>query len=147
MLNKNWKIRKAVINDLNYFHQSVQEIYNEKVDEDIFKEQFKKKIINKSFFIYVIEINLKNQIGFIVCDKLESLTSNKPTILINEFYIAPNYRKMHLADELFLYVYEKASKMGCHKLEVLCNLNSTTTQNFYTRKKFSPTKKLYIKYI
>jgi len=54
---------------------------------------------------------------------------------------------MHLADELFLYIYEKASKLGFNKIEVLCNLTSTTTQNFYTRKKFKPTKKLYIKHI
>jgi GNAT superfamily N-acetyltransferase len=82
-----------------------------------------------------------------VCDKVKSFIDNKPNLQIHEFYIAPNYRKMHLADELFLYIYEKASKLGFNKIEVLCNLTSTTTQNFYTRKKFKPTKKLYIKHI
>jgi ribosomal protein S18 acetylase RimI-like enzyme len=147
MLIKDWDIRKACINDLNYFHQAVEEIYNKKIDIHIFNEQFKKKVSNRNSFLYVIETAIGNLLGFIVCDKAESLISNKPTLHITEFYISPKYRKMNLADELFLDMYDKASKMGFDKIEVLCNLTSTTTQNYYVRKKFSPTKKLYIKYI
>jgi GNAT superfamily N-acetyltransferase len=147
MLMKDWQIRKAQLGDFNYFYQAIQEVHGNSIDSVIFKVQFSKKIISKSDFIYVIETLLGNSIGFIVCNKVESFINNKPNIQINEFYISPNYRKMNLADELFLFIYEKALKLGFHKIEVLCNLTSTTTQNFYTRKKFKPTKKLYIKYI
>lgn len=147
MLVKNWTIRKANLKDLNYFHQSIQQIHSMNIDMDIFKEQFVKKLRNRNCLLYVIETTLANPIGCICCEKEESLLTNKPIIQIKEFYISPMYRKLNIADELFLYIYEKSVKLGMNKIEVLCNLNSTTTQNFYARKKFLPIKKLYVKTI
>jgi N-acetylglutamate synthase-like GNAT family acetyltransferase len=145
MLLKNWKIRKAELNDINYFHQALEQTYLSNINIEIFGEQFKKVIKNKNSFVYVAENTLGNQMGCIICEKEENIFSNKPNIQIKEFYISPNYRKLNVADDLFLYVYEKAIKQGFDKIEVLCNLTSTTTQNFYSRKKFRPTKKLYVK--
>ena len=145
MLLKNWKIRKAELNDVNYFHQALEQTYLSNINIEIFGEQFKKVIKNKNSFVYVAENTLGNQMGCIICEKEENIFSNKPNIQIKEFYISPNYRKLNVADDLFLYVYEKAIKQGFDKIEVLCNLTSTTTQNFYSRKKFRPTKKLYVK--
>jgi len=147
MLVKNWKIRKAIVNDLNYFHQSIEQIHTIKIDVNVFYEQFKKKLKNKNCLLYVIENTIGSLIGCICCEKEESLLTNKPIIQIKEFYISPVYRKLNIADDLFLYVYEKSIKLGVDKIEVLCNLNSTTTQNFYSRKKFVPIKKLYAKSI
>jgi len=147
MLLKNWKIRKAELNDINYFHQALEQTYLSNINIEIFGEQFKKVIKNKNSFVYVAENTLGNQMGCIICEKEEKIFSNKPNIQIKEFYISPNYRKLNVADDLFLYVYEKAIKQGFDKIEVLCNLTSTTTQNFYSRKKFRPTKKLYVKSI
>jgi len=147
MLVKNWTIRKANLKDVNYFHQSIQHIHSMNIDMDIFKEQFVKKLRNRNCLLYVIETTLANPIGCICCEKEESLLTNKPIIQIKEFYISPMYRKLNIADELFLYIYEKSVKLGMNKIEVLCNLNSTTTQNFYARKKFLPIKKLYVKTI
>jgi N-acetylglutamate synthase-like GNAT family acetyltransferase len=147
MLLKNWKIRKAELNDINYFHQALEQTYLGNINIEIFREQFKKIIKNKNSFIYVAENTLGNQMGCIICEKEENIFSSKPNIQIKEFYISPNYRKLNVADDLFLYVYEKAIKQGFDKIEVLCNLTSTTTQNFYSRKKFRPTKKLYMKSI
>jgi len=145
MLLKNWKIRKAELNDINYFHQALEQTYLSNINIEIFGEQFKKVIKNKNSFVYVAENTLGNQMGCIICEKEENIFSNKPNIQIKEFYISPNYRKLNVADDLFLYVYEKAIKQGFDKIEVLCNITSTTTQNFYSRKKFRPTKKLYVK--
>jgi N-acetylglutamate synthase-like GNAT family acetyltransferase len=147
MLVKNWTIRKANLKDVNYFHQSIQHIHSMNIDMDIFKEQFVKKLRNRNCLLYVIETTVANPIGCICCEKEESLLTNKPIIQIKEFYISPMYRKLNIADELFLYIYEKSVKLGMNKIEVLCNLNSTTTQNFYARKKFLPIKKLYVKTI
>ena len=147
MLVKNWKIRKANLKDVNYFHQSIEQIHTKNIDIVVFNEQFKKKLKNRNSLLYVIETSVANQIGCICCEKEESLLTNKPIIQIKEFYISPAYRKLNIADDLFLYIYEKSIKLGMDKIEVLCNLTSTTTQNFYSRKKFVPVKKLYVKNI
>ena len=44
MLLKDWKIRKAELNDLNYFHQALEQIYLNTIDIKIFSDQFKKII-------------------------------------------------------------------------------------------------------
>jgi len=147
MLVKNWKIRKANLKDVNYFHQSIEQIHTKNIDIVVFNEQFKKKLKNRNSLLYVIETSVANQIGCISCEKEESLLTNKPVIQIKEFYISPAYRKLNIADDLFLFIYEKSIKLGMGKIEVLCNLTSTTTQNFYSRKKFVPVKKLYVKSI
>ena len=147
MLLKNWNIRKAELKDLNYVHQALDQTYLNTIDIEMFRAQFKKKIQNKNSFIYVAANTLGNQMGCIICEKEENVISNKPNIQIKEFFITPIYRKLNVADDLFLHVYEKAMKQGFDKIEVLCNLTSTTTQNFYSRKKFRPTKKLYVKSI
>jgi N-acetylglutamate synthase-like GNAT family acetyltransferase len=147
MLLKNWNIRKAELKDLNYVHQALEQTYLNTIDIEMFREQFKKKIQNKNSFIYVAANALGNQMGCIICEKEENVISNKPNIQIKEFFITPIYRKLNVADDLFLHVYEKAMQKGFDKIEVLCNLTSTTTQNFYSRKKFRPTKKLYVKSI
>jgi N-acetylglutamate synthase-like GNAT family acetyltransferase len=145
MLLKNWKIRKAELTDINYFHQAIEQVYMYSINMEIFMQQFKKKIKNKNSLLYVAVNTLGNQMGCIICEKEENIISNKPNFQIKEFYISPNYRKLNVADDLFLHVYEKAMKQGVEKIEVLCNLTSTTTQNFYSRKKFKPIKKLYVK--
>ncbi len=147
MLVKNWKIRKANLIDVNYFHQSIEQIHSMKIQFDVFTEQFKKKLKNKNCLLYVIETTLGSQIGCICCEKEESFLTSRPIIQIKEFYISPAYRKLNIADDLFLFIYEKSIQLGMDKIEVLCNLNSTTTQNFYSQKKFIPVKKLYVKSI
>jgi N-acetylglutamate synthase-like GNAT family acetyltransferase len=147
MLIRNWKIRKATVNDANYFHQSLEQIHALKIDIEVFIAQFKKKLKNRNALFYVIETNIGNQIGCICCEKEEKLTSTKQIIQIKEFYISPAYRKLNIADELFTYIYEKSIHMSVEKIEVLCNLNATITQNFYLRKKFTPSKKLFVKNI
>jgi N-acetylglutamate synthase-like GNAT family acetyltransferase len=147
MLIRNWSIRKATVNDANYFHQSIEQIHAMKIDVEVFIAQFKKKLKSRNSLFYVIETTMGNQIGCICCDKEEMLTSTKQIIQIKEFYISPAYRKLNIADELFAYIYEKSLHMSVDKIEVLCNLNSTITQNFYLRKKFTPSKKLFVKSI
>jgi N-acetylglutamate synthase-like GNAT family acetyltransferase len=147
MLIKNWKIRKANLNDLKYFHQAIEQIHSMKIELEVFQEQFVKKLKNKNCLLYVIETTIGSQIGCICCEKEEGLLTNKPIMQIKEFYVSPAYRKLNIAEDLFLFIYDKSIQLGMDKIEVLCNLNSTTTQNFYSRKKFIPIKKLYVKSI
>jgi len=85
MLIKDWQIRKALLTDFEYFYQAIQEVYGKHIDEQVFNEQFKKKLNSKSGFIYILETVLGNQIGFIVCDKVESFIDNKPIYKFTNF--------------------------------------------------------------
>jgi GNAT superfamily N-acetyltransferase len=147
MLIEKWEIRKAVLADADYFLASYFQIYGIKLDEHSFSEMFKKKIKSQSSLLCVAINAIGNKIGCIVCERHESFQVLKPVLQIKEFYISPKYRKFNLADEIYSFVETKAAKMGVNKIEVMCNLSATTTQNFYLRKKFTLDRKSYVKVI
>jgi ribosomal protein S18 acetylase RimI-like enzyme len=147
MLIDKWNIRKAILEDVDYFMESYFQIYATKFEKHAFVELYKKKLKSQSSLLYVAENALGNKIGCIVCEKQETFQMLQPILQIKEFYISPKYRKFHLADDLYAFVENKATKMGISKIEVLCNLTATTTQNFYLRKKFVTDRKSYIKAI
>ena len=147
MLIEKWEIRKAEIEDVDYFLESYFQIYGMKLDKHSFLELYKKKLKSQSALLCVAVNAIGNTIGCIVCERQETFQSLKPVLQIKEFYISPKYRKFNLADELYSYVEEKAVKLGVCKIEVMCNLTATTTQNFYLRNKFVTDKKSYIKVI
>ena len=147
MFVEKWEFRKAEFEDADYFIESYLHIYGLKLDRHPFLELYKKKLKSHSSLLYVAVNAIGNTIGCIVCEKQETLQVLKPILQIKEFYISPNYRKFNLADDLYTYVEERAVRLGISKIEVMCNLNATTTQNFYLRKKFITDRKSYIKLI
>lgn len=147
MLIDKWIIRKAGIEDIDYFMESYFQIYASHFEKNAFVELYKKKLKSQSSWLYVAENALGNKIGCIVCEKQETFQLPQSILQIREFYISPKYRKYHLADDLYVYIENKAIKMGITKIEVLCNLTATTTQNFYLRKKFVTDRKSYVKAI
>lgn len=147
MLVEKWDFRKAELLDADFFIESYFQIYGLKLDKLSFLELYKKKLKSQSSLLYVAVNAIGNTIGCIVCEKQESFQVLKPVLQIKEFYISPKYRKFNLADDLYAYVEDKAVKSGIPKIEVMCNLTATTTQNFYLRKKFTTDKKSYIKLI
>ncbi len=147
MLIEKWEIRKAIIEDVDFFIASLFQIYGIHLDKHSFLELYKKKLKSQTCLIYIAENALGNNIGCIVCEKQETFQNLQPILQIKEFYISPKYRKFNLADDLYSFVEGKAVKMGISKIEVMCNLTATTTQNFYLRKKFITDRKSYIKMI
>jgi GNAT superfamily N-acetyltransferase len=140
-----FNIRKATEGDVQYFFDSIQSTYNTKLDSIIFHERFKSLIKNKNAMIFVAYNNLQNIVGSIICEKKSNLADGVNCVLIKEFYITPKYRKLNIADKLYEYIETKAASLSIYKVEVLCNINATTTQSFYMRKKFKSEKKLYTK--
>jgi len=147
MLAEQWTIRKAQIDDVDYFLESYNLIYGLKNDKNAFTELYKKKLKSQSSLLCVALNTLGNPIGCIVCEKQESFQILKPVLQIKEFYISPKYRKLHLADDLYIFIENLALKSGITKIEVMCNLTATTTQYFYLRKKFVLDRKTYVKAI
>jgi ribosomal protein S18 acetylase RimI-like enzyme len=147
MLIEKWEIRKAIIEDADFFIASFFQIYGIHLAKHSFLGLFKKKLKSQTCLIYVAENALGNTIGCIVCEKQETFQNLQSILQIKEFYVSPKYRKFNLADDLYSFVEGKAMKMCISKIEVMCNLTATTTQNFYLRKKFITDRKSYIKLI
>ena len=66
---------------------------------------------------------------------------------IAHLYIAPKYRKLNAADNLYEFIVAQCRVLKATKISVSCGINSTLNQRFYTRRKFIYIKKMFMKHI
>jgi len=137
-------IRSVRLDDFDFIFEALQQIHLN-LDKDIFLENFKTKTKNKKSWIFIAENLGSQKLGFIICENMHFIHYKKEAIIISNFYIAPKYRKMKVADLLYEFVEAKAIEHDVQQILVMCNITATTTQNFYTKHKFKFDKKTYLK--
>ena len=142
-----YKLRQAKLNDVMYFYDAVCSIINTKLDVLEFQINFKEKLKAKDFLLLVAELDNKTVVGCIVAQKRNTLSNPEFFIEIQELYITPKYRKLKSADFLYNAIESFSLEQKIHKLIVNCNINSTLTQNFYTKRGHKIAKKQYSKEI
>jgi N-acetylglutamate synthase-like GNAT family acetyltransferase len=142
-----YKLRQAKLNDVMYFYDAVCSILNTKLDLLEFQINFKEKLKAKDFLVLVAELDNKTLVGCIVAQKRNTLSNPDFFIEIQELYITPKFRKLGAAD--FLLNAFEAFSVDKHisKLIVNCNINSTLTQNFFTKRGFKIARKQYNKQV
>jgi ribosomal protein S18 acetylase RimI-like enzyme len=137
-------IRNVQIDDFEFIFDALQQLHVN-LNKNIFFENFKNKIKIKKSWMFVAENLDAQKLGFIICENLKFIHLKQEVIIISHFYIAPNYRKMKVADLLYEFVETKAIDYNIKQVLVMCNITATTTQNFYTKHKFKFDKKTYLK--
>jgi len=142
-----YKLRQAKLNDVMYFYDAVCSILNTKLDVLEFQINFKEKLKAKDFLVLVAELDNMTVVGCIVAQKRNTLSNHEFFIEIQELYITPKYRKLKAADFLYNAIESFSLEQKIHKLIVNCNINSTLTQNFYTKRGHKIAKKQYSKEI
>jgi ribosomal protein S18 acetylase RimI-like enzyme len=130
-----------------YFYDAVCSILNTKLDLFEFQINFKVKLKAKDFILLVAELDNMTVVGCIVAQKRNTLSNHEFFIEIQELYITPKYRKLKAADFLYNAIESFSLEQKIHKLIVNCNINSTLTQNFYTKRGHKIAKKQYSKEI
>ena len=140
-----YKLRQAKLNDVLYFYDAVCSILNNKLDLLDFNLNYKEKIKGKDFILLVAELIDKTIAGCIVAQKRSTLSHPNVFIEIQELFITPKFRKLKAADFLFNAFEVFSVEQQVNKLIVNCNINSTLTQNFYTKRGFKIAKKQYHK--
>lgn len=140
-----YKVRQAKLNDVMYFYDAVCSILNSKLDLSNFHLNFKDKLKGKDFISLVAELEDKTLVGCIVAQRRSTLSNPSFFIEIQELFITPKFRKLKAADFLFNAFEAFSLEQQLNKLTVNCNINSTLTQNFFTKKGFKIAKKQYNK--
>ena len=139
-------VRQAKLGDVMYFYNAVCSILNKELDVLEFNAIFREKLKNKDSFLMVLEEN--NTIaGCIVAQLRRQLSVEHSFIEIQELYITPKYRKRKAADFLYQAIEQYFKDKNHHQFQVACFINSTLSQNFYTKKGFKIAKKKYEKEI
>lgn len=144
-IQPSYLIRKAHINDVQYFYDAVCSSNNINKELIDFDQRFKQMLRSKSYLFFVVEAAPQKLVGCAILEIRKSITSAYPFIEIETFFIDPKYRKWKAADFLYNALEEYLKQSKVFKLKVNCNLNSTLNQNFYTKKGFKISKKQYDK--
>lgn len=142
-----YKVRQAKLNDVMYFYDAVCSILNTKLDVFEFQINFKVKLKAKDFLVLVAELDNKIVVGCIVAQKRNTLSNPEFFIEIQELYITPKFRKLEAADFLLSAFEALSIEQNINKLTVNCNINSTLTQHFFTKRGFKIARKQYHKQI
>lgn len=145
-MNATFHIRNAKKDDFAYIYESLQLVY-----QDLQQEEFLKKINiifkKKKSWILVAENQFNKKIGFIISQNVNLINFKYQTLIITDFFINPKFRELKVADILYQELEQKAKENEFNEISVMCNINSTTTQNFYLKNKFKYNKKNYVKQI
>jgi len=142
-----YKVRQAKLNDVMYFYTAVCSIINKEPDLIEFQTNFKEKFKNKNFIYLVLEIEKDVLGGCMIAEKRSTLSKPAIFIEIQELYITPKYRKHKAADFLYNAIEALSAEQKIYSIIVNCNINSTLTQNFYTKRGHKIAKKQYNKEI
>ncbi|OHT46778.1 GNAT family N-acetyltransferase [Flavobacterium tructae] len=119
-MKSNTKIRKVEKQDLDFVYQAINELENEVLDFEIFKEIFNENISNPRN-VYLIAENENEGLGFISFHTQNLLHHCGLVGEIQEFFIHQNYRGKGIGRQLINEILQYADRNNLKSIEVTTN--------------------------
>ncbi|CAI2765727.1 GNAT family N-acetyltransferase [Flavobacterium collinsii] len=119
-MESNIKIRKVEKQDLDFVYQAINELENEILDFEVFKEIFEENISNKKN-VYLIAENETEGLGFISFHTQNLLHHCGLVGEIQEFFIHQNYRGKGIGRQLINEILQYADRNNLKSIEVTTN--------------------------
>lgn len=116
----NIKIRKVEKQDLDFVYQAINELENEVLDFEVFKEIFEENISNPKN-LYLIAENETEGLGFISFHTQNLLHHCGLVGEIQEFFIHQNYRGKGIGRQLINEILQYADRNNLKSIEVTTN--------------------------
>jgi ribosomal protein S18 acetylase RimI-like enzyme len=145
--NPAYTVRKAILNDILFFHSSIESISSLTFNLMEFDLIFKSKLKNKSNHLLVLIDQEGKLAGCSIVEFRTILSEKYPYSEIQLFYINPKYRKYFAAEALYEAIEKITVDKNCFKIIVSTMLNATINQRFYARRGFKFIKKTYLKIV
>ncbi|WP_157495889.1 GNAT family N-acetyltransferase [Flavobacterium sp. WG21] len=119
-MKSNIKIRKVEKQDLDFVYQAINELENEVLDFEVFKEIFNENISNPRN-VYLIAENENEGLGFISFHTQNLLHHCGLVGEIQEFFIHQNYRGKGIGRQLINEILQYADRNNLKSIEVTTN--------------------------
>ncbi|MFH7015857.1 GNAT family N-acetyltransferase [Flavobacterium sp. FlaQc-47] len=114
------KIRKVIKQDLDFVYKAINELENEVLDFEVFREIFHENISNPKNFYLIAEIE-KEGVGFISFHTQNLLHHCGLVGEIQEFFIHKNYRGKGIGRQLIEKIIDYADRNNLKSIEVTTN--------------------------
>jgi (aminoalkyl)phosphonate N-acetyltransferase len=129
-MEKNLRIRKIEISDLEFVYNAVCNLENEILEKVTFQKIFYENITNPNF-LYLIALNNSNKVGFISFHTQNLLHHCGLVGEIQEFYLVSEYRGNGIGKKLIEGVFNFAKEKKIKSIEVTTNMKRTENIEIY----------------
>jgi ribosomal protein S18 acetylase RimI-like enzyme len=144
-MNQNYKIRKAVMADLEPIFKFISHLEERTFDLASFTGRFKENI-EKPDILYLVAVNEEDvAIGFVSCHGQSPLRYEGMSFEIQEMYISKSCRGKGIEGLLFASLEERLGKMKCERVEISSVIDRLDAKKFYLKLGFNSMLARYVK--
>jgi (aminoalkyl)phosphonate N-acetyltransferase len=129
------KIRKASIEDKEVIFKFIQDLENQIFDFQKFLMIFDQNLRDQNILYLIATIN-NEPVGFISVHDQLLLHHNEKIAEIQELYVVPEFRGVHVGQSLLRYAINLLKRAGINQIEVSTNKIRTDAQKFYSANNF-----------
>lgn len=124
------KIRKIILNDLDDVFKLLNQLYENKIKYEKFKEIYKIKLEDKNSY-YIVAIENDKIIGVLTSELQTKLHRAKKQSFIEDLIVDENYRNRGIGKALLQNAIDYAKENDCEVIELTSYIKNENAHRFY----------------
>ena len=129
------EIRKIVLNDLDEIFNLLNQLYDNKLNYEKFKEIYKMKLNDKNSY-YIVAIENNKIIGVLTLELQIKLHRAKKQSFIEDLIVDESYRNRGIGKALLQNAVNYAKNNDCEVIELTSYINNEKAHKFYQNNGF-----------
>jgi PhnO protein len=129
------EIRKFEIGDLDNVFKLLNELYNNKLNYEIFSKIYKEKVFDNNCY-YIVAVSNGKIIGLLTSEIQIKLHKAKKQSFIEDLIVDKDYRNNGIGKKLLQNAIEYAKKQECEVIELTSYLQNNNAHRFYENNGF-----------
>lgn len=128
-------IRKLEKGDIEQVYKLLNELYDSKIEYDIFVKKYNEALKDKSFYGIVMEEN-SIIVGVLISRIINRLVKSKDILFVDDFIVHKNYRNNGIGKMLLQNAIDYAKVRNCQTVELTSYIYNENAHRFYEKMGF-----------
>lgn len=129
------KIRKLELNDIEPSYKLLNELYNNEIVYDIFKDKYNKSLQVDNFYGIVAKEN-GIILGILISRVVSRLVKQKDILFIDDLIVNKDYRSNGIGNLLLQKAIDYAKEKNCEMVELKSYINNEKSHKLYEKMGF-----------
>lgn len=129
------KIRKLESNDMKQSYKLLNELYENKIEYDIFVNKYNNSLKDNNFYGIVAEEN-GIILGVLISLVINRLVKSKNILFVDDLIVNKDYRSNGIGDLLMQNTINFAKEHNCETIELKSYINNEKSHKFYEKNGF-----------
>ena len=128
-------IRKVELKDLEEVFSLLNELYENKIEKDIFVEKYQRCLEDETFY-GIVAVEESKVVGVLISRKINRLVKRKNTLFIDDLIVNEKYRNQKIGKMLIQNATNYAIQHDCEVVELTTYIPNEKACRFYERNGF-----------